>query len=218
MSGVNSLKLDILCTDPAHPVNTWLHQWQDSLAGMHEVSILRRATDLAGGDMLFLISCHEIIGKSQRDLYRHTLVIHASDLPQGRGMSPHVWQILEGRNHIAVTLLNAEDALDSGDIWHQIPLVFEGHELVHEINAALFNAELELMTWAVENCWHATPRKQTGTPSFYPRRKPIDSRLDPSKPLAEQFDLLRVSDPQRYPAFFEIRGKRYKIQISRMDD
>ena len=40
------------------------------------------------GDILFLISCSERIGDAYRQKYRHVLVLHASDLPKGRGWSP----------------------------------------------------------------------------------------------------------------------------------
>jgi methionyl-tRNA formyltransferase len=92
-----------------------------------------------------LISCNEIVPASVRGRYRKTLVIHASDLPRGRGWSPYVWQVLEGKNRIPVTLLEAEDAVDSGAIWAQRDLSLEGHELFDEIAARLFELELELM-------------------------------------------------------------------------
>ena len=56
-----------------------------------------------------------------------------------------------------------------------------------------------------------TARPQTGEASHYRRRRPADSRLDPELTLAEQFELLRVVDNDRYPAFFEWRGRRYEL-------
>jgi methionyl-tRNA formyltransferase len=203
----------ILCTDPAHPVNPWLLRWAEAQAGRARVAIRRDFRELEGGDFLFLVSCHQIIKKPTRDLYRHTLVLHASALPQGRGMSPHIWQLVQGAREITLTLLNAEDGLDSGDIWHQLPLAFDGTELHHEINARLFDAELELMSWALEHCDRARPRAQQGEGSFFRKRTPEDSRIDPTRPLAESFDLLRVADPERYPAFFEWRGRRYRLRL-----
>lgn len=208
------LTISILCTDPGHPVNAWLHRWADEQTG-HRVSIHRDRRELAGGDFLFLVSCHQMIGKPLRDLYRHTLVLHASALPKGRGMSPHIWQILEGADRLWVTLLNAEDALDSGDIWHQVEVRFDGTELHDEINAKLFPAELELMSWALAHCDSATPRMQSGEPNQYRKRTPADSAIDPARPLVESFDLLRVADPERYPAYFEHRGCRYRIRIDK---
>ena len=212
------MKIHILCTDPQHPVNAWLNRWCEQHAQQHEVRILRRAAELSCGDYLFLISCHEIIRQASRAPYRHTLVIHASDLPKGRGMSPHIWQIIEGAHEIPVTLLNAEDALDSGDIWQQIRVHFKGHELHDDINRAIFDAELALMTWAITNCDTTRSFPQQGEPTFYRKRTPIDSRVDASRSMESQFDLLRVADPIRYPAYIELRGKRFKITLTRMDD
>jgi methionyl-tRNA formyltransferase len=208
--------VSILCTDPAHPVNPWLDRWVAAHADRATSRIYRDLAELEGGDILFLVSCHQIVRKPVRDRFKHTLVLHASALPQGRGMSPHVWQILQGADALTVTLLNAEDALDSGDIWHQVQLRFDGTELHDEIHAKLFDAELQLMTWALDHCETSTPRKQSGESSFFRRRVPEDSRVDPERPLAESFDLLRVADPERYPAFFEYRGQKYRLRIDKL--
>jgi methionyl-tRNA formyltransferase len=37
--------------------------------------------------------------------------------------------------------------------------------------------------------------------------------LDQQRSLAEQFELLRVVDNVRYPAFFHWRGRRYELQV-----
>jgi methionyl-tRNA formyltransferase len=203
----------ILCTDPNHAVNAWLERWAASLVPRVQVSIHRDWRELGGGDFLFLVSCHQIIGAATRALFRHTLVLHASALPEGRGMSPHVWQILEGRRQLTLSLLDAEDALDAGRIWHQTEVAIPETAVCEEINARLFDAEIELMDWALAHCDRSAPREQTGTPSYYRKRVPADSRIDPSRPLAESFDLLRVADPQRYPAFFEHRGRTYRLRI-----
>jgi methionyl-tRNA formyltransferase len=59
-------------------------------------------------------------------------------------------------------------------------------------------------------------RPQTGKESFYPRRTPKDSRLDINRPLKEQFNLLRVVDNARYPAYFEIlTGEVYTLHVQK---
>jgi methionyl-tRNA formyltransferase len=209
--------VSILCTDPEHPVNGWLERWRASASRVADVRINRDYRELVGGDFLFLVSCHQIIKKPVRDLFTYTLVLHASALPKGRGMSPHVWEILNGASHLTLSLLNAEDALDSGDIWRQIDIPLDASEIYDEINAKLFDAELQLMTWALENCDSAQAVRQVGEPTFYRKRVPDDSRIDPSTTLAESFDLLRVADPDRYPAFFHFRGRRYRVRIDPID-
>ena len=206
----------ILCSDLQHPIYPHLRRWAALHADQAEVQIVQRSTEVPGGDILFLVSCHEIIKAPVRGRYRHTLVIHASNLPEGRGMSPHVWQILEGRTEVVVTLLEAVDALDAGDIWHQETMRIPRTALHDEIHATLFETELRLMTWALQH--HATvqPRAQSGSGSFYRKRNPGDSQIALCTPIGEAFNLLRIADPQRYPAFIEVDGVRFKILIENM--
>ncbi|HMS81238.1 MAG TPA: formyltransferase family protein [Burkholderiaceae bacterium] len=207
----------VLCTDPAHPVNPWLERWARRHAGGARVAIRRDVADARGGDFLFLVSCHQLVRADVRARYRHVLVLHASPLPRGRGMSPHVWQIVEGADRLVLSLLDAADAVDAGDIWRQAELPLAGTELHDEIHARLFRAECALMTWALRHCDATRPRPQHGEPTHYRRRTPEDSRVDPARPLAEAFDLLRIADPERYPAFFEWRGAKYRLRIERME-
>lgn len=211
------MKVSVLCSSQTHPVYAHLARWREARGREHEIELVETAARLPGGDLLFLISCHEVIGPEQRARYRACLVVHASNLPHGRGWSPLVWQILEGRNEIPVTLLEAGDTLDSGDIWHQVWLRFDGHELVDEMHVALFAAELELMDYALAHLDSIRPTPQSGTPTHYRRRTPEDSRLDMNRSLAEQFNLLRVADPLRYPAFFDYLGHRYELRIKKAD-
>lgn len=208
--------IDIICSDVSHPTRPYLEQWRDERS--EDIQIIESPSQCRGGDFLFLISCHAIIDAALRSRYRHTLVCHASDLPHGRGWSPLVWQILEGRDDIVVTLLEAEDKVDSGRIWAKEVCHIAPSDLFDDISEKCAETQLILMAKAVDEEATITPTVQTGEPTFYPRRKPSDSELDPDKTLAEQFDLIRVSDPLRYPAFLRYRGEEYVIRIERKTD
>lgn len=125
------------------------------------------------------------------------------------------WSILSGGTSVTVTLLEAVEQVDAGRIYEQRRLCLSGHELVDQWRAQQADVLLRLCRWAVDNldnlADHARP--QRGEPSWLPRRRPADSRLDPESTLAEQFDLLRVVDNERYPAFLEHRGHRYRLAI-----
>ena len=86
-----------------------------------------------------------------------------------------------------------------------------------EARAAQAEATHGLCRWFVDAYPHSAEqgRPQQGAESFYPRRRPVDSRLDAESSLAEQFDRLRVVDNERYPAFFDWRGQRYTLSIRR---
>jgi methionyl-tRNA formyltransferase len=205
-----------VCTDVRHPILPRLRDWCEHHSEQHDVELVQKKMDLTGGDILFLVSCQELIEAAVRAQYRAVLVLHASDLPEGRGMSPHIWQVLEGCDRIKVTLLAAEEALDSGDIWLQREFCLDGHELYDEINDKLFDAELVLMDEAVAHFDEIEPRPQDSRPpTWYRFRTPADSRLLPEKAINEQFNLLRVSDPNRFPAYFDWQGYRYEIRIKK---
>jgi methionyl-tRNA formyltransferase len=171
---------------------------------------------LAQGDVCLLLSCGRLLSTEQLALHRHNLVVHESALPQGQGWSPMSWQILEGASCIPITLFEATFALDAGPIYLQLQILFEGHELVDEWRALQAKATLELCLAWFDRYREvvATAQPQHGEASHYRRRRPADSQLDPERPLAEQFNLLRVVDNQRYPAFFHWRGRLYELQIA----
>jgi methionyl-tRNA formyltransferase len=211
------MKISILCSDVNHPVVNHLHNWiKKILIKGHNASLVFDRSDLPGGDILFLVSCSQVILDIDRYKYKASLVLHASDLPKGRGWSPHIWSILAGNSLITVTALEATEPIDSGLIWMKTTFNLEGHELVDEINAKLFKAELYLMTQIVEQFADIKPVKQVGKPDQYMRKRNIeDSRIDPYRSISDQFNLLRVADPERYPAFFDYRGIKYLIKIEK---
>jgi methionyl-tRNA formyltransferase len=167
-----------------------------------------------------LISCSQIITADDRKQYKKSLVLHASDLPLGRGWSPHIWEIIKGAEQITLTLLEAEDQVDSGDIWKKIKSPIPKHYLYDEINNALFTAELELIDFVVSNFHKIEPKPQGSEiePTYYPKRCPQDSEIDPHSSLATQFDQLRICDPERFPAFFTLHGKKYKISLEKLNE
>jgi methionyl-tRNA formyltransferase len=211
------MRITILCSSPEHPVNQTLHSWLEARKSQHDVTLVRKKDDLVGGDILFLIACTEIIKSKERSLFKKCLVVHASNVPQGRGWSPHIWQIVSGAEHIVVSLLEAEDNVDTGAIWKQETIHVPKDALWDEINSLLFQAQIRLMDFAVENYATVVPAAQSKdrTPTYYPRRTPEDSRIDPSMTIGEQFDLIRVCDPVRFPAFFIIHGRKYFLRIEK---
>lgn len=210
------MKIDIM-TSAGHPVHANLQAWAAENPA-DDIKITINRDNLTGGDFLFLISCTEMIPATIRDRYKHTLVVHASDLPKGKGWSPHIWTVLEGGKEIIVSLFEAADKVDAGPIWKKLNIPLEGHELYNEINAKLFDATLDLMDYAVQNVSNVKPETQKlSGESFYKKRSPEDSRIDPEKTIAAQFNLLRICDPKRFPAFFDYAGHKYRIILEKID-
>lgn len=209
-----------MCSSAEHPISPCLERWREQHRGQHEIQIVRQTNHLQGGDILFLVSCIEIVPEQVRNKYAQCLVLHASDLPQGRGWSPHIWEILNGARMITVSLLDADDPVDSGAVWEKISFPVPRHALYDEINRELFYTELLLMDRALQMIAagkRPTPQPEKGI-SHWPRRSPNDSEIDPCQSLASQFDKIRIADPQRYPAFFRLHGHKYRIEIEKIND
>ncbi len=212
------MNISILTTSIEHPVNAYLDKWAEKNKN-HQISIVHSKEELIPGDILFLISCSEIISKLERGKFKKTLVVHASDLPHGRGWSPHVWEIINGATDITLSLLEAEDQVDTGDIWKKISVPIPKTTLFDEINELIFDSELELMDFAIENYSTIEPKKQPDIDSAcWPQRSPKDSVIDINQTISDQFDLIRVCDPQRFPAYFYKDGVRFNIIIEKNNE
>lgn len=211
------MKITVLCSDALHPVNAHLASWIASHQA-HQIDLIRSKAELTHGDLLFLISCSEIVSEADRQPYSKALVIHASDLPHGRGWSPHIWQIIDGATVVTLTLLEAANKVDSGDIWCKQQINVSKDALWDEINRAVFDAELRLMDFAVDNFGTIAPPAQPMhiEPTYHPKRSLSNSQVDPKKSIEEQFDLIRVCDPDRFPAYFELYGHKYLIRLEKV--
>lgn len=214
------LKLSFLTSSNLHKVYPEILSWAKTLRQYgHHVDVHTRSDTLTGGDLLFLISCSEILGETIRSQYTKCLVLHASELPFGRGWSPHIWAILSGEDKITVSMIEASDLVDSGDIVYQTSFKLIGNELLTEINSKLFHAEYELILRCVEHAEHLPSRKQPDSLGSYCNKRSIaDSELDIEKSIKEQFNLLRVVDNENYPAFFRHLGSKYVLKIERFED
>jgi len=145
------MDISIICSDKHHKIFPYLEKWVKENSNNHNISLITKSEDITKGDILFLISCTEIIKTVIRKKFKHTLVIHESDLPKGRGWSPLIWQIINGLNTIPISLLDAAEKVDSGDIWKKEFVKLEGHETAVEINSKVFPVKLKLMDYAIHN-------------------------------------------------------------------
>lgn len=197
--------------------------WFDDFAGdlAEQISargdngiFVRNAAEVREGGIAFYLSCMKLTPREILERNHQNIVVHASALPAGRGFSPVVWQVLEGKNHIPVSMILAADDADTGDILIRDELLLDGTELNDAIRKALGEKIVKMCLAYLDAPEPPAGFPQEGEASWYARRRPEDSRLDPERTIAEQFDLLRVVDNERYPAFFDYRGRRYVLRIS----
>ena len=132
-------------------IDSFLHEYIDGLLEEiklknHEVSLIFDHREIKNGDVLFLLACKTVLKKDQLSLHNKNIVVHPSKLPEGRGSGALVWKILEGENKIYLTLFEANEKIDKGDIYLQEVIKFNGYELSDEIRnkQALKTIELVL--------------------------------------------------------------------------
>lgn len=204
--------IQILCDN----IHSWIIPYAKELRNQiislgHDVYLLHDHQDVREGDILVMLSCERIFKNLQ--LNKNNLVVHESALPQGKGWSPMTWQVIEGKGIIPVTLFEATSKVDDGCVYGQETMELDGLELVDELREKQGTVTLKLVVSFIKKYPDVVGKPQYGEESFYPRRRPEDSRLNIDKSIKEQFNLLRVSDNERYPAWFEINGVKYILKI-----
>jgi len=205
------MKLAIL-TSP----NQWFCNFAEKLSvELGGARIFENHNDISDSyDVVFILSYHKIIENSFLSRNKHNIVIHASDLPAGKGWAPLFWQVLEGKSKITFSMFEATEGVDDGPIYMQQELRLNGLELNNELRIKQAEIQIKMCKEFVENhSIYSDARDQIGVESFYPKRNVSDSELDINKTIKEQFNMLRIVDNNEYPAFFYIDGKKFFLKV-----
>ncbi len=200
--------------------NSFIMPYAEDLRGTlnkrgHSCQLLNHADEIKSGDICILLGCEKKLDSKILKLNKHNLVVHESALPKGRGWSPLTWQILGGKKDIPVSLIEAADEIDSGVIYFQEKLHFNGDELNSELKDAQGKISIKLLLKFIDKYPNVRGKKQIGKATYYKKRTPKDSELDINMPLKKLLPLLRVCDNERYPAFFMKNGKKFIIKIEK---
>lgn len=211
------MKIQILVDNP----NSWITPYLKNLVSSIKqkkncyVKLINSHEDVESGDVLCLLSCEKKFNKL--NLNKYNLVVHESDLPEGKGWSPLTWQVIEGKKNIPITLFEANSLIDSGNIYEKINIKTSGYELIDELRFLQFEATTKLILNFIEKYPNIKGEKQKGKESFYCKRTKNSSELNILESIKDQFNLLRVCDNERYPAFFIIDNVKYLIKIYKDD-
>jgi methionyl-tRNA formyltransferase len=211
------MNITILTDNP----NSWILPYVEDLKkdlSENSVTHVFKTSDIVGGDIMLVLSCEKILKGEYLKLHKSNVVVHPSKVPLGKGWSPLAWQILEGSNNIPVSLFEAVEAVDAGDVYIVDYIKLEGHELNDEIKHQQGLITMKMVKKYIDEFQSMLGVPQSGDETFYPRRKQKENELDIDKTIAEQFNLLRVVDNERYPAHFYLNGKKYIVKIYKDDE
>src|SRR5882724_11385012 len=183
----------------------------------HKVSFVHETSAISRGDLLFILGFFKIVPPAVLKRNKTNLVVHESALPKGRGWSPVTWAIIRGSKTIPLTLFEAVEKVDTGKIYLRDKVRLRGHELLPEIQSMVAAKMMQLCERFVRSYPVILKRgaAQRGKATYYPKRHPKDSRLNPNQSLARQFNLLRSVNNDVYPAHFTRRGHTYTLRIDK---
>ena len=167
---------------------------------------------IKGYDYVFVLGYTKILPKSFIEKNKLAMVIHESNLPKGKGFSPLQWQILQNKNIIKINLIKLESKVDSGDIILTDYLKLNGSELYDEIRNKQAEVTFRLIDKFLRQKINRY-KKQKGNETFFKKRSPADSKIDIKQSLKKSFNLLRVCNNIKWPAFFYYKNQKYILKI-----
>lgn len=195
--------------------NLWIKPYVDDFLRLiqKKKNIIYDPLDANGFEFCFVLSFTRKIQKNQLAKNCSYFVIHASNLPEGKGFAPIQWQILEGKNKIVICLIELAEKIDSGRILLKEFILLEGHELYDEIRDLQAKFSIKLIKKFIKSFPNISPEEQKGNETIYKKRTKEDSKLNLKKNIEDQFNLLRITNNNEWPAYFVKNGKKYIIKI-----
>ena len=179
----------------------------------HHASYVHSKKEITEGDVCFILSCVKLLENEYLALNKNNIVVHASNLPAGRGWSPLQWQVLEGKDTIPLTMIEATAGADEGPYYMKSQIKLNGSELLPELRSKMALEIIRMCTQYLVERNTLIPTEQIGEPVFYRRRSETDDELDIEKTIRELFNQLRIADNDRHPVYFSYLGKKFVIKI-----
>jgi len=180
--------------------------------------ILNQYTELANNQLIGILLGYDkivpedFISKPKNGL----LLFHSSDLPEGKGWAPIYYTMSNKKNELVQTLLYAHKSVDSGNILAKAKYPLLGNEIEQEVKNYDDQMTLALINECLEDIISKLPlgQKQDANKSkWWRRRSPEDSEIGINENISGLFDKLR-SLPESAPAFFNYKGRSYRIDLS----
>jgi methionyl-tRNA formyltransferase len=208
------MRISLLTDDPSSWFVPYGKNLVDRLAALgHASEYFFDSRSIPRGDICFLLSCTKMVNRECLGRNVNNIVVHASDLPLGRGFSPLQWQILGGQSDVVLTLFEAVEELDAGPHYLKSTVHYEGTELLGELRQKMAESIIALCINYAVNRDALKPIAQSGTATFFPRRVAKDDELDASSSIVGVFNHLRIADNDKHPVFFNYKGRKYYLKI-----
>ena len=198
--------------------NNWLEQYirkfQLLQKNKKQISkIFKDYKKVKNYDIVFILNYTIIIKNHYLKKNKLNLVIHASNLPKGKGFAPVQWQILDNKNKINICLIEASSKFDSGNIYEEGRILLNGTELYDEIRKVQAVAIFKIIRRFLRKYPNVSSKKQKGKSTFFRRRTKKDSELNINMKLKKLINQLRIGNNNAWPSFFIYKKRKYIIKI-----
>src|SRR5688572_22075341 len=145
--------------------------------------------------------------------------LHFSLLPKYRGAAPVNWAIVNGERETAVTTMQMDAGLDTGDILLQRSTEIGGDETAIDLMSRLSDIGAEVLSETLEHLDEIVPRAQDDEQATYaPIMKREDGRIDWQMTAREI--ALRIRGFQPFPSSYTfVAGHKLTLwQASKLED
>lgn len=208
----------IFCTSENSWIIEYLKIFLNELKKKYRVKLIFSHKSLKkSNDIIFYLGYDKLVSAKYLSLSQINLVVHESDLPKDKGWSPVTWGVLKGKNQFIATLFKPDERVDSGNFFLKKRFIIHKDCLIDEIRKKQFGVTKLLINEFLRKYPKILQKeiKQKGKSNFLKKRTPKDSKININKSLRSQFDHLRTLDAKRYPGWFILRGKKFKISIDK---
>lgn len=195
--------------------NPWIFEYYKKFykKKFKKVKILWNTKKLFNFDILFIINYTKKIDLKKFSSSSINLVIHESNLPKGKGFAPLQWQVLQNKKNIIFSMIKINKMIDSGPIVMKKMLKLNGLELYDELRFLQAKTIFKMIDLFIKKYPQIKFKKQKGSSTFYRKRTTKDSKLNINRTIKSQFNKLRITNNNDWPAFFIYRKQKYIIKI-----
>jgi methionyl-tRNA formyltransferase len=185
-----------------------------------EEALLKRLKEL-NVNVLISIGWRWILSEKVINSVNTCINIHPAILPDYKGYHTEPYVIKNGESLHGITAHYLTKGLDDGDIIMQEKFPITPFSTVKSLKnkvesraGAFFSKLFKLIQ---DNKVVGVPQSKTKKTTLAKKRRPSDSEIDPTLSLSVLFNDIRCCDPELYPAFFYISGRKVGVKLFSID-
>ena len=168
-------------------------------------------------DITLMLSYYKIIPPKYLNITKYNLVVHESNLPKGRGFSPLYHQIIEGKTLITFSIFECLKEMDSGKIYLKKKFYFSPTLIYNEIKERQLDSALILFDMFIKKIKnkknYIKSIDQKEKPSYFKKFKSTASKIDITKTIKSQINIMRTRDNNNFPSYFYYKKRKFIIKL-----